>query len=177
MGREVAMFNGLQSNLPMADGNCNTSMARADKQNARANVEYTNNEINTERAVQSGYFEAVWNADGGNSMEKKRGKILKKRLDLINEFLVRGKGKNIPFGAFLKKNGLDETIFLGDLPSYLQFTGIANETPQSKKMLAYGVSMNEVYVEQMMQDIINTEDDTLSCAGCEGECGDSEECD
>lgn len=178
------MINGLPSDLAYTDNYINTERGlvrggravwnadgeSADTQNALANISYTENEENVERGIIQGGA-AVWNADG-ESNEKKRGKILFKRLNLINEFMVRGRGKNIPFGAFLKKKGLNEKIFLSELPSDLQFVGISNETPQSEKLLAYGMAMNKEYGRQYHLHIINTDtgSDTQSCDGCGGKC-------
>ena len=133
------------------------------------NIQDVDNEINAERGMIPG-GDAVWNADGQVSQEKKRGAILNKRLNLINEFLVMGQGTDIPFGVMLKRKGLTEKQFLSELPSTLQFVGISNETPSSRRLLSYGVAMNKEYETQYLTHIINTADGELSCDGCSGSC-------
>lgn len=191
MGRELTMFNGLPSDLHSVSGGNEINaerglvrggaavwnadgreMQKANAQNARAASEDAYNEMNVERGMVSGGGDAGgMNADG-ESQEKKRGAILHKRLGLINEFLVKGRFTDVPFGAFLKKKRLNERMFLAELPASLQFVGISNETPQSRRLLAYGVAMNKEYETQYLQHIVNTgAEDTMSCDGCSGKCG------
>ena len=181
------MFNGLPSDLHNVSGYNETNaergmvrggaavwnadgreMQKANAQNAMAAKEDAYNEENAERGMIQG-GEAVWAADGRQSDDKRRGKILFKRLNLINEFLVKGQGTNVPFGAFLKRKGLHEGMFLAELPKDLQFVGISNETPGSKRLLAYGVAMNKEYETQFLQHIVNSAPAELSCDG--GACG------
>lgn len=89
-------------------------------------------------------------ADGGGSVEQKRAKILKKRLDLLNAYLVSEdetrEGKS--FVKFLNEKKITLNDFIEGLPKQLQ------QPPASgiDKVMAYATLMNKHFFNQYVTD-------------------------
>ena len=125
------------------------------------------------------------------TLEQKRAEILKRRLDLLNEYLVNEAGYNTEatgesFAEYLKNKGVSYAWFVKDLPP-----GI--DTPPAygyDNIMAYANSLNQILVNQMLtamgngdlpeqyindgeEDEVVVTDKLLSCSGCANEdsCG------
>lgn len=90
------------------------------------------------------------------TIEQKRAKILKKRLDLLNSYLVAEyidarTGKS--FADFLKWKGITRKAFIKDLPTLLQNPPAGGY----KELMTYAASMNQLLVNQYLSALQNAE--------------------
>lgn len=92
----------------------------------------------------------------GQTIEQKRGSMLKKRLDLINDFLFEEKGTEKTFGEYISEKGINEKVFLSELPMSLKIDGISKATAESENLFDYANTLNLWYADQFLKHHIKT---------------------
>src|SRR3990167_3412423 len=91
--------------------------------------------------------------------EQKRGEILAKRLQVLNDFLISESDET--FGEFLSKKGISVKQFLAELPEDYQFNEIGEQTltnEEAKEDLQdYAEDLHATYIEQYLGHLDNVD--------------------
>jgi hypothetical protein len=88
-----------------------------------------------------------------DTIEKKRAAILVKRIKTINNFIIENLGTNKTFGEYLSSLGINEAIFMKDLPPFLVVDGISKANASSGNLMDYGRVLNlHLFNQKLMHD-------------------------